>query len=123
MSPSMIPTRLPHFASAIARLTATVVFPTPPLPAPTAMMFLTPSTGARPASGRRDRANARRHLDIDRRDAGQRRDRRVRLVAQLIFHGARRRRQLDGERHAAAVDAQILDEPERDDVPAADPDL
>ena len=34
----------------------------------------------------------------------------------MILHRAGRRRQLDGERHAAAVDAQILDEPERDDV-------
>jgi hypothetical protein len=43
MSPSMIPTLLPHFASASARLTATVVLPTPPLPAPTAITFLTPA--------------------------------------------------------------------------------
>src|SRR5665647_1054648 len=50
----MIATLLPNFASAIARFTAAVVLPTPPLPAPTAMMFFTPSTGdvlfsARPA--------------------------------------------------------------------------
>ena len=50
MSPSMMPTRLPAFASAIARFTATVVLPTPPLPAPTAMTFFTPGTGARPPS-------------------------------------------------------------------------
>ena len=47
-----MPTRLPDCASATARFTATVVLPTPPLPAPTAMTFLTPGTGARPASGR-----------------------------------------------------------------------
>ena len=52
MSPSRSATRLPRCASATARLTATVVLPTPPLPAPTAMTFFTPSTGARPASGR-----------------------------------------------------------------------
>ena len=51
MSPSMMPTRLPSLASAIARLTATVVLPTPPLPAPTAMMLRMPGIGARPPSG------------------------------------------------------------------------
>ncbi len=50
MSASSSATRLPLWASATARLTATVVLPTPPFPAPTAMMFLTPSTGARAAS-------------------------------------------------------------------------
>ncbi len=116
MSPSMIPTRLPHFASAIARFTATVVLPTPPLPAPTAMTFFTPSTGARPAIGRRHGAHAGRHFDVHRGDARQRRHRGVCLIAHLILHRARRRRQLDAERHAAAVNAQVLDEAERDDV-------
>ena len=51
MSPSITATRLPNWLSAIARLTATVVFPTPPLPAPTAMMFLTPGTAALAPSG------------------------------------------------------------------------
>src|ERR1043166_4194980 len=50
MSASMMPTRLPAFASATARFTATVVLPTPPLPAPTAMMFFTPGSGARAPS-------------------------------------------------------------------------
>ena len=35
-----MPTRAPIWASATARLTATVVLPTPPLPLATAMMFL-----------------------------------------------------------------------------------
>jgi hypothetical protein len=61
MSPSMMPTRLPQRANATARFTATVVFPTPPLPAPTAMTFFTPSIGARPASGP---ATARTLADI-----------------------------------------------------------
>ena len=51
MSPSRMPTRLPHRASASARFTATVVLPTPPLPAPTAMTFFTPGSGGRPVSG------------------------------------------------------------------------
>src|SRR5215467_3184254 len=50
MSASIMPTRPPALASAIARFTATVVLPTPPLPAPTAMMFFTPGSGARPPS-------------------------------------------------------------------------
>jgi hypothetical protein len=46
-----MPTRPPQRASASARFTATVVLPTPPLPAPTAMMFFTPGSGGRPISG------------------------------------------------------------------------
>ena len=37
MSASMIPTRYPALASAMARFTATVDFPTPPLPEEMAM--------------------------------------------------------------------------------------
>ena len=39
-SASIRPTRAPSFCSPSARLTATVLFPTPPLPDPTAMMCL-----------------------------------------------------------------------------------
>ena len=42
--------------------------------------------------------------------------RRARLIAHLILHRTRRRRQLDRERDAAAVDPQILDEAEAHDV-------
>ena len=51
MSASMMPTLLPVRASASARFTATVVLPTPPLPAPTAMTFFTPGIGALLTSG------------------------------------------------------------------------
>ena len=51
-----------------------------------------------------------------RRDAGHLHHRRARLIAHLILDRTRRRRQLDRERDAAAVDLQILDEPEADDV-------
>ncbi len=44
MSPSSRPTDAPDWASATARLTLTVLLPTPPLPDATAMMFLTPGT-------------------------------------------------------------------------------
>ena len=60
-----MPTRLPHFASAIARFTATVVLPTPPLPAPTAMTFFTPGSGRARAVGADRLAHARAHLDVD----------------------------------------------------------
>src|SRR5579863_4388286 len=48
MSASISPTRCPRRESAMARLTATVVFPTPPLPEPMATIFETPgkATGA-----------------------------------------------------------------------------
>src|SRR6266567_5567184 len=42
MSASISPTRCPSFDRATARLTATVVFPTPPLPEPTATILETP---------------------------------------------------------------------------------
>src|SRR5687768_18121591 len=51
MSPSIMATRAPLWLSAMARFTATVDLPTPPLPAPTAMTFFTPSTGALLISG------------------------------------------------------------------------
>src|SRR5688500_3912920 len=51
MSPSSTPMRAPLFDNATARLTATVVLPTPPLPAPTAITFLTPGSGGLPCSG------------------------------------------------------------------------
>src|SRR5687768_4364391 len=51
MSPSRMPTRAPLFDNATAKFTATVVLPTPPLPAPTAITFLTPGSGGLPCSG------------------------------------------------------------------------
>ncbi len=113
-----MPTRLPHLASASARFTATVVLPTPPLPAPTAMTFFTPGSGGWPVSGADDRADLRGHLHVDVAHAGQRAHRRARLVAHLVLDRARGCRQLDGERHAPVVDGQVLDEAERDDVAA-----
>ena len=116
MSASIMPTLLPHFASAIARLTATVVLPTPPLPAPTAMTFLTPGTRLPRAVGADRLADARAHLHVDRGDARHLHHGGARLIAHLILDRTRRRRQLDGERDAAAIDLQVLDEPEADDV-------
>ena len=118
MSPSSIPTRLPRCASATARFTATVVLPTPPLPAPTAMTFFTPGTGHARAVGDAGRADRGRHLDLDVRHAGHLQDGGPRLVAHLVLHRARRRRQLDRESHPAAVDRQVLHEAQADDVAA-----
>jgi hypothetical protein len=92
-------------------LTATVVLPTPPLPAPTAMTFFTPGTAARAPVAADRFAHAARHLHVDRRDAGQLHHRGARLIAHLILHRTRRRRQLDRERHAAAVDRRFLMNP------------
>src|SRR3977135_906515 len=105
MSASMMPTLPPHLASAIAMLTATVVFPTPPLPAPTAMTFLTPGTDWRgppapptPASPASRRAPALAH----RAAPAHPRPRGPRLLANLLLHRPRRRSQLDRERHLPA---------------------
>ena len=68
------------------------------------------------AVGRNRRADLRGHLDGDARHAGKRADHRAGLIAHLILDRTRRRRQLDRKRDRAAVDAQVLDELERDDV-------
>src|SRR5450759_528790 len=51
ISASRRPTLAPDLASATARLTLTVLLPTPPLPDATAMMFLTPGTSCSAARG------------------------------------------------------------------------
>src|SRR5271168_165454 len=48
MSASIRPTLYPSCPSATARLTATVVLPTPPLPLPTATTCATPGNGCGP---------------------------------------------------------------------------
>ncbi len=116
MSASMMPTLLPHLASAIARLTATVVLPTPPLPAPTAMMFLTPGTSCRVPSGADGFAHARAHLHVDRGHPRHLQHGRARLIAHQILHGTRRRSELDGERDPPVINLQIFDEAKAHDV-------
>ena len=68
--------------------------------------------------GRRDRADVRGHAHVDRGDARHRAHRRLRLLAHLILHGTRRRRQLDRERDLSIGDREVLDEAERHDVAA-----
>ena len=65
---------------------------------------------------RRRRSHLRGHLDLDRGHPRQRGHHGAGVIAHLILDRARRRRQLDGERHLAAADAHVLDELERDDV-------
>ena len=84
-----MPTRLPHRASASARFTATVVLPTPPLPAPTAMTFFTPGSGGTPCLG----ADADRTFAVSFTSTSTRRQRthgRRRLIAQLVLDRDRR---------------------------------
>ena len=117
MSPSIIPTRLPACASATARFTATVVLPTPPLPAPTAITFFTPATGCRVPSATLAVRTAAVIDTLHRRDAGHARHRGLGLRLHLVFDRTGRRRQLDDERHRARrIDRQRLDEAETDDV-------
>jgi hypothetical protein len=81
------------------------------------MMFFTPSTGARPASGE---ATARTLAVISTSTAvtpGNADTAACAWSRNMSFTGTRGSRQLDGERHAAAVDAEILDESKRHDVP------
>ena len=119
MSASSRPTRLPCCANASARLTAIVVLPTPPLPAPTAMMFFTPGNAWRWPGHGATAAHARRHLDVHGRHARQRGHGLVRLLLQQILDRAGRGGELDGERHAPVLaDDDVLDEIERHDVAA-----
>ena len=112
MSPSMMPTLLPHCESASARLTATRGLADAAFARADGDDVL--DAGHRGASGRRiDRfAHARAHLHVDRGHAGDLHHGGPRLVAHLILDRTGRRRQLDGERDAAALDLQILDEAE-----------
>ncbi len=111
-----MPTRLPQRASDSARFTATVVLPTPPLPAPTAMTFFTPASGGRPVSGADAERTFADELHVHVRDTREGTHRGRSLIAQLILDGTRRRGQLDGERDSRTGDRNVLHEAERHDV-------
>ena len=102
--------------SALVERIMAVEVPTPPLPAPTAMTFFTPGTGCRVPSAPTASRTRALICTSTAGDAGNLHHGRARLIAHLILHRTRRRRQLDRERDAAAVDLQILDEAEADDV-------
>src|ERR671938_493141 len=94
MSASSSPTLAPVWRSATARPTAQVDLPTPPLPAPTATTFLTPGSWI--------------VLQLADVVAG--------LLQEAVLDRAGRGGQLEVERDAAALDLEVLDEPEGDDV-------
>ena len=98
MSASRSPTLAPSIASATARFTDTVLLPTPPLPEATAMMFLTPGTsaGAAPAVARRTIAP---QVTVDRAARPSAAELGVDVLLDLVLERARRRGQLDLERH------------------------
>ena len=57
------------------------------------------------------------HGHTDGFNAGNRTDSLLSLVAELIFDRAGRRRQLDGKRDSIAAHLEVLDEPQRHDIP------
>ena len=91
-----------------------VDLPTPPLPAPTAMMLRMPGTAWRPKPPRaRTLAVICARADLD---PGQRGHLPLRLRLQLVLHRAGRGGELDDEVHLAAGDLHVLHEPEGHDV-------
>ena len=114
MSPSSSPTDAPDWASATARLTLTVLFPTPPLPDATAMMFLTPGTScsAWRGCGAADHG-APGDVDPGRADPAERGPRRP---LDLVLERTGGRRQFDGHRDGRAVDDDVLDHVQGDQV-------
>ena len=112
----MMPTLLPHFASAMREVDRDRRLADAALAGADGDDVLHAGHRLPRAVGADRLADARAHLHVDRADARQLHHRGARLIAHLILHRTRRRRQLDRERDAAAVDRQILDEPEADDV-------
>ena len=62
-------------------------------------------------------AHLRAHPHLDPLDAGQRANRAVRIFLHLVADGTGRGRQLDGKRDVPAVNSEVFDESERDNVP------
>ena len=111
-----MPTRAPLFDSATARFTATVVLPTPPLPAPTAITFLTPGSGGLPCSGAETDRTTNRDCTSTLATPGSFATASRACARERVALGRRRIGRLDREDHAIAVDADVLDELERHDV-------
>ena len=101
-----------------------MVLPTPPLPAPTAITFLTPGSGGLPCSGADTDFTTNVVVHVDVGDAGQR-GRPPRAPARASasrFDGDGVASSIAND-DAAAVDADVLvlDELERHDIDAAGP--
>ena len=93
-----------------------MVLPTPPLPAPTAMTFFTPGRGNAPFSGAlTDRTCAVMVMSTsDTPGSARTSSSACAFIRSLTGTGGGR--ELDGKGNPAAVDREILDESERDDV-------
>ena len=114
MSASSRPTDAPAWASATARLTLTVLLPTPPLPDATAMMFLTPGTSCSAWRGCDRRTIAPQVMST--RVAPMASERGVGRPLDLVLERTGGRRELDRHRQVGAVDDDVLDHVERDQV-------
>ena len=114
MSASSRPTAAPAWASATARLTLTVLFPTPPLPGRhrddvldagqelLGLARLGPPDHRAPGDVDAVRADPRQH--------------RPRVPLDLVLERASRGRELDGQPDGRTVDREVLDHLERHDV-------
>ena len=116
MSASSRPTDAPSRASATARLTLTVLFPTPPLPEATAMMFFTPGTSSADCDGVARRTVAPQLTSMPL--GAERRERGPDLALDLVLERAGRGRQLDREGDVRAVHHEVLHHVPRDEVAA-----
>ncbi len=118
-SASRSPTRSPRDLRASARLTATVDFPTPPLPLATAMIDVMPGSGSRALRARdaaADRSGAVHDRDLDLDDAGQRGDGSADLGLQRRDHFALARGKIERDRDVSVAHRDILDQSKGYDV-------
>ena len=113
MSPSSIPTRLPRCASATREVHGDRGLADAALARTDRDHVLHARHRRRVPSGRSALRTAAVISMSTALTPGERGHRRVRLLAHQVLHRAGRRRQLDRERHAAAVDGEVLHESER----------
>ena len=120
MSPSIIPTRLPRCARRDRQVHRHGRLADAALSRTNGDHVLHARDAAAVAVGDGRGAHGGRHLDLrrpSRREGATTSG--MRLIPHLVLHRAGRRGQLDGERDAGAIDHEVLDEAERDDVLAA----
>ena len=118
MSPSSRPTFAPVRASAMARLAATVDFPTPPLPAPTAMTCATPGSARRSAVGSLGLRMREVVVSLTVLTPGTAMTARARVLLDLPLERAGRGGEHQGEGDLAVLDHEILDHAQGHEVAA-----
>ena len=118
MSPSSRPTFAPVWASAMARLAATVDFPTPPLPEPTAMTCATPGSARRSAVGSLGWRMREVVVSLRSRTPGTRQDGPAHVALDLPAQRAGRGGEHQGEGDLAVLDHEILDHAQGHEVTA-----